>query len=228
MNNFYEELLKHDLNPYLLFDSNGKIKSYNIEAEFLMNFVTVKELFELAISNASINFGFNKKYISLKYDKLYFYAILVGYVNENEVALRLYKVVSNQEHTISNDTLKIVNIFSLIDLSKNTTLLNSNLKIEELYDISLPEMKININNFLICLNECFLLFIEDEHIALQVQMKTGEYEIINHKKYKIVAIEFTTTKKVDYNKNIEYKAEKANANIFFTHNKLRIEMPIIV
>ncbi|MEA3383596.1 MAG: hypothetical protein U9Q20_02830 [Campylobacterota bacterium] len=227
MKDFYEELLEQDLNPYLLFDSNGKIKSYNKEAEFLMNFVSVKELFELAVSNASTNFGFNKKYIALKYNKLYFYAILVGYVNDEEIALRLYKVVSNQEHTINNDKLKIVNIFSLIELSKNSTLLNSPVVIDELYDISIPEMKVNINDFLICLNECFILFHKDDKITLQVQIKIGEYEVINQIKYKIIAIEFITDRKIEYNKSIEQKAENANANIFFTHNHLRLELPMI-
>ena len=227
MKNFYEQLLEHDLNPYMLFDANGKIKSYNKEAEFLMNFVGVKELFELAVSNASLNFGFNKKYISLKYNKLYFYAILVGYASEDEIALRLYKVVSNQENTIDNNALKLVNIFSLIELSKTSTLLNSNLKIDELYDISIPEMKMDINNFLLCLNDCFTLFVNDNQITLQVQIKIGEYEIINQTRYKIAAIEFTTNRKVVFSQELEEKALKANANIFFTHNKLRLELPII-
>ena len=132
MKDFYEELIEHDLNPYLLFDSNGKVKSYNKEAEFLLNFVSIKELFELAVENASLNYGFSQKYISLKYNKQSYYAILVGYANEDEIALRLYKVVSNQISTINNDKLKLVNIFSLIDLSKSSTLLNSDLKIDEI------------------------------------------------------------------------------------------------
>jgi hypothetical protein len=227
MKEFYEQLIEHDLNPYILFDSNGKIKSYNKEAEYLLNFASVKELFELAVANASLNFGFNHKYINLKYNKLNFYAILVGYANDDEIALRLYKSVSNENNVINDEKLKLVNIFSLIDLSKNSTLLNSTLKIDELYDISIPEMKININNFLLCLNECFLLFRDDEKITLQVQLKIGEYEIINHTKYKIVAIEFISEHKIDYISDLEDKANKANSNIFFNQNKIRIELPII-
>ena len=228
MKDFYEELIEYDLNPYLLFDSNGKIKTYNKEAEFLLNFVSIKELFELAVENASLNHGFNQKYISLKYNKQSYYAILVGYANEDEIALRLYKVVSNQTSTINNDKLKLVNIFSLIDLSKSSTLLNSDLKIDELYDISIPEMKININDFILCLNDCFLYFSEDDKISLQVQIKIGEYEIIDNKKYKIVALEFTSNRKVQPNPKLESKATKANANIFFNQNKLKLELPIII
>ncbi|MBD3841048.1 MAG: hypothetical protein IE909_04020 [Campylobacterales bacterium] len=225
---FYEQLLEHDLNPYLLFDSSGKVKSYNKEAEFLMNFVGVKELFDLAVANASLSFGFNHKYISLKYNKQTYYAILVGYLNDDEIALRLYKSVSNQTSSINNDKLKLVNIFSLIELSKNSVLLNSDLQIHEVYDVSIPELKININDFLLCLNDCFLLFKNDKQITLQVQIKIGEYEIINNKKHKIVSIEFTVDRKIEISTNLEKKAQKANANIFFNHNHLQIELPIIL
>jgi len=225
---FYEDLIEYDLNPFLLFDSNGKVKSYNKEAEFLLNFVSIKELFQLAVSNASTNFGFNQKYISLKYNKQSYYAILVGYVSEDEIALRLYKVVSNKVNTINNDKLKLVNIFSLIELSKNSTLLSSDLKIDELYDISIPEMKININNFLLCLNECFIYFSNDEKISLQVQIKIGEYEIIDNIKYKIVSLEFITNRDVELSNEFEQKASNANINIFTNHNRLNLELPIIL
>jgi len=229
---FYEQLMEHDLNPYLLFDASGKVKSYNKEAEFLLNFVSIKELFELAVSNASLNFGFNHKYISLKYNKQSYYAILVGYASDDEIALRLYKVVSNSTHTITDEKLKLVNIFSLIDLSKNSTLLHSQLTINELYDISIPEIKININDFLLCLNECFTIFKEKKNISLQVYIKTGEYEIINQKKCKIVALEFISDENLSFDTNctinLENKALKSNTNIFFDHNSIKLELPMIL
>jgi len=228
MENIYEQLIEYDLNPYFLFHSNGKIKSYNKEAEFLLNFVGVKELFDLAVSNATQDFGFSQKYISLKYNKQSYYAIVVGYINEEEIALRLYKVVSNKMNTINNNKLKMVNIFSLIDLSKTSTLLNSNLKIDELYDVSIPELKININDFLLCLNDCFNLFVDDKKITLQVHIKIGEYEIINNTKYKIVAIEFKTNRDIKIDNSLDEKAANANINIFTNKNKLRLELPIIL
>jgi hypothetical protein len=232
MKDFYEQLIEHDLNPYILFDSNGKVKSYNKEAEFLLNFVTVKELFELAVSNASLNFGFQHKYIALKYNKQSYYAILVGYLSDEEIALRLYKVVSNHTNVINNEKLKLVNIFSLIDLSKNSTLLNSKLEIKELYDISIPEHKLNINDFLLCLNECFHIFYDHKQISLQVQIKIGEYEIINEKKCKIIALEFHTKDPISFSKeleiNLEKKAKSANANLFLEKRSIKLELPMML
>mgnify|MGYP005988473949 CR=1 FL=1 len=228
MINFYEKLLEYDLNPYFVFNSNGRVKSFNKEAEFLLNYVSVKELFQLAVDNASHDFGFSQKYIPLKFNKHSYYAILVGYVSDEEIALRLYKVVSNQSNSINSSKLKLVNIFSLIELSKNTTLLNNNIKIDEVYDISLPEMKININEFLLCLNDCFQYFEEDEEITLKVRIKVGEYEVIDNKKFKIVSLEFITNREVTPLLSLEEKAVKANANIFFTENKLKLELPVIL
>ncbi len=228
MNDFYEKLLEYDLNPYFIFNSNGRITKFNKEAEFLLNYVSVKELFQLAVENASQDFGFSQKYIPLKFNKHEYYAILVGYTSDEEIALRLYKVVSNQSNTINSGKLKLVNIFSLIELSKNTTLLSSNLKINEIYDISLPEMKININEFLLCLNDCFKYFSNDEEITLKVRMKVGEYEVIDNKKYQIISLEFSANHKVEVNYSLEEKAGKANANIFFNQNKLKLELPIIL
>ena len=228
MIDFYEKLLEYDLNPYFVFNSNGRIKSFNKEAEFLLNYVSVKELFQLAVDNASHDFGFSQKYLPLKFNKHSYYAILVGYTSDEEIALRLYKVVSNQTNSINSGKLKLVNIFSLIELSKNTTLLSSDIKINEVYDISLPEMKININEFLLCLNDCFKYFEEDKEITLKVQIKVGEYEVINNKKFKIVSLEFAAQREVAINSALEEKASKANANIFFTQNKLKLELPIIL
>jgi len=228
MTNFYEKLLEYDLNPYFVFNSNGRIKSFNKEAEFLLNYVSVKELFQLAVDNASKDFGFAQRYIPLKFNKHSYYAILIGYVSEEEIALRLYKVVSNQSNTINSGKLKLVNIFSLIELSKNTTLLNNPIKINEIYDISLPEMKININEFLLCLNDCFKYFENDTEITLKVRMKVGEYEVVNNKKYKIIALEFSANHIIQYNQLLEEKAAKANANVFFSHNKMKVELPIIL
>jgi len=89
-------------------------------------------------------------------------------------------------------------------------------------------MKININEFLLCLNDCFKYFENDDSIILKVHIKVGEYEIINNTKFKIVSLDFISNREVLGNSLLEEKASKANANIFFTQNKLKLELPIIL
>ncbi len=227
-NNFYSNLIENDLNPFILFDSNGKMRDFNREAEFLFNFVQPKELYELAVSHASIDFGFNRKFISLKYGKITFYAILVGYISDDEIGLRMYKEVCSQEEIIKTTNIELTNIFSLIDLSKTTTLLQSDIHIEEVYDISIPQIKLNINEFLLILNECFSIFQSDDRLDLKVYIKTGEYEIIQDTKYQIVSLEFKVNRDIEIKKYLEKMIIKTHMNFFVNKNILSLEFPMIM
>jgi len=222
--NFYEELIENDLNPFILFNSNGKMKNFNKEAEFLFNFVSPKELFDLAVSYASTTFGFKREFITLKYDKQSFYAILIGYVNEDEIAIRLYKEITIQEPIKIDNNFQETNIFTLIELSKSTTLINSDLKIEEIYDVSIPELKLNINQFLVSMNSIFEQLSSLEQIILKVFIKTGEYEIIDNKKFNLINIEFTSNEKIIF----EDIHNSNTTNIYFSRNKIKVEVPLII
>ncbi len=228
INNLYINLLENDLNPFILFDSSGKMQDFNKEAEFLFNFVQPKELYELAINYASLSFGFNKKFISLKYGKLAFYAILVGYENDDAIAIRLYKEVCSEDEIVMTKNIEFANIFSLIEVSKTTTLLQNDITIEETYDISIPQMKIDINQFMLTLNECFELFKKENHLKLKVYLKTGEYELIQNKKHQIASIEFISEKNVIINKALTTNALKSNINIFVDGVALKLDFPMIL
>lgn len=221
------ELLEHDLNPYILFNNDGKIINFNKEAEFLMNFVSGKELFELTMSNASQNFGFNKKFVHLEFDKQSFYAILVGYINDEEIALRLFKEVGVIEPIKIDNSFQESNIYTLIEISKSTTLTDSNLYIEEIYDVSIPDFKLHINDFLLILNEIFEYVKEMEKITFKVGIRIGEYEIINKNKYKVVSIEVSSDKLISIDKRLN-KGKKNLINIINSSKGVKVELPLIV
>ena len=222
---FYEELLENDLNPFILFDSNGKLKNFNKEAEFLFNFVSPRDLFDLAVSYASKDFGFNREFISIQYEKQSFYAVLVGYLTEEEIILRLYKEVIKAEPLKIDNNFQEANIFTLIELSRNTTLLNSNISILEEYDISIPDTKLNINDFLVALNTIFEQLSNLCKILLKVYIKTGEYEVIDNKKYNIISIEFISNEIEDFDTNL---IQSANINVFFNKHKIKLEIPLVI
>ena len=223
----YEELLENDLNPFILFDGDGKMKNFNKEAEFLLNFIQPKELFNLAVSYASQTFGFRKEFISLVYEKQSFYAILVGYLSDDEIALRLYKEVNSAKTLKIDSNLKEANIFTLIELSKSTTLLGCNLLIDEIYDVSIPPLKLDVNDFLLALNAIFEQLKKESTITLKVSIKTGEYEVIDQKKYKIIAIDFIGEKKISH--QFQGDGLKKNTLLQFVtkHNSISLELPLI-
>ncbi len=226
--NLYASLIEHDLNPFILFDSEGKLKDFNKEAEFLLNSISKKELFELAVANASQNYGFEKKFLPLTFGKASYYAILVGYVSDEEIALRLYKEVAYEEQNVTNSNVELVNIYSLIELSKNSVLLQSDINIKETYDISIPEIKINISNFIMALNDCFEQYKETKELSIKVFIKTGEYEVINGKKYNVLAIEFTSNeKKLELISSLVQSVKKANMHIFSNKNKASLEITML-
>lgn len=226
MQELYEQILDNDLNPYILFNSNGKLNNFNKEAEFLFNFVNPKELYELAIQNASQSYGFSSQFINLSYKKHSFYAILVGYLNDDVIALRLYKEVSPVKDINIDTNYHMSNIYTLINLSKTTSLSSSDIKIEEIYDVSIPELKIDINEFLLVMNSIFSSYINVKKLKLEVAIKTGEFELINEKRYHIICLKFSSDISIDIN-SFSYN-KNSTINIFQKGNILEVEVPLIL
>jgi len=226
MQELYEQILDYDLNPFILFTSNGKLKNFNKEAEFLFNFVSPKELYELCIQNASKSYGFNSKFINLTYKKHSFYAIMVGYLNDEEIALRLYKEVSPVKAINIDKNYHVSNIYTLINLSKTTSLTQKNITIEEIFDVSIPELKIDINEFLLVMNNIFSSYKSPDNIKLEVAIKTGEFEVINEKKYHIICLKFTSNKSIIID-NFSYD-KNSTINIFQKENIVEVEVPLII
>lgn len=225
----YEELLEHDLNPFILFDGDGKIKNFNKEAEFLLNFASSKELFDLTVSYASKTFGFKREFINITYEKQSFYAILVGYMSDDEIILRLYKEVNSTKITkLDDNNLKVTNLFTLIELSKSTTLLGCNLIIEEIYDVSIPLIKLNVNDFLLSINNIFEQLKNQKNIILKVYIKTGEYEVINNKKYKTIAIDFIAKDKIEFYPLTTQINKNNIMTLTHKNNVIKVELPLIV
>jgi len=225
---FYKSFITESINPFILFNNDSKLIDFNYEAEILFNYVKPSVLFDLAMSNSPHNFGFERKYINLQYGKSKFYAIVVGYVDDEYIGIELYKQVNIEKEVAKIHDIELVNIFSLIEISKSTNFDLSITKIEEIYDTSIPEIKVNINDFLLTLNECFLLFKESELFKIKVNLKVGKYEIIDGKKHNIIAIECSGNIKLDLSTKLEKQALKSHINIFELDNHIKMEFPMIL
>jgi len=225
---FFQELIEHDLNPFMMFDAQGKLIQYNKEAEFLLSYVSSREIYDLAISNAPISFGFKRSFVSLHFERNTFYAILVGYLDEEKVGIKLYKEVCDSAKYEMASSLTQVNIFTILNLSKNSTLSKSDVIISELYDPSLPEVKLNVEKFLSLINHLFREYTNAKELSIKVFLKIGETMLLDGKKYPICSVKFQS-----YDMTIKdtaplfSKAKEAGVSLFVKDDFIMIEFPLI-
>ena len=224
---FFEEWIELDLNPILSFSSTSKILYSNSEAQFLLNRIKQKELFDLALSYAQKTFGAQTSYIDLAIKNYTFYAITVMYENEDEIHMKLYKsAMVKKENTINIKNINVTNIFTLVDLSISTSKIKNDINFIKNYDPSIPEFKLDASSFIKTLNQIFDAFKGNKNVSCSILLKIGEYIKIDEKKYSLISVEISTDKENDFSSlNI-----KENNSFILTkdENKITIDLPLIL
>ena len=89
-------------------------------------------------------------------------------------------------------------------------------------------IKLYVNDFLISLNDIFLLLTKNKKLNIKVFIKIGEYEIIEQKKHQIIAIEFIANNIQPLTTEILKRARKIYANIYIKDDKLTLDFPMIL
>ena len=225
--NFFESWVELDLNPIISFSSSGKMIYSNQEAQFLLNRIKQKELFDLAIKYAPKSFGIENTYFDLSIKNYSFYAITVKYENEEELHMKLYKsAMVKKDSQLSTKNTNITNIFTLVDLAISTKKIKSKTKFIKNYDPSIPEFKINASEFIKALNLIYKAFDDSEMITTSVILKIGEYIKIEGKKHSIISVEALSTTK--YSKSFDYTDENASFIITKNEDKIVIDLPLIL
>ena len=224
---FFEEWIELDLNPILSFSSTSKIIYSNSEAQFLLNRIKQKELFDLALSYAPKTFGAQTSYIDLAIKNYTFYAITVMYENEDEIHMKLYKsAMVKKENTLNIKNINVTNIFTLVDLSISTSKIKSDINFIKNYDPSIPEFKLDASSFIKTLNQIFDAFKGNKNVSCSILLKIGEYIKIDEKKYSLISVEISTDKENDFSSlNI-----KENNSFILTKDdtKVTIDLPLIL
>ena len=225
MNNLVENSIEQDLNPFIIFDSNARVIKYNTEAEYLLSFVCAKKLYEYALNFAPQTYGFKNSYIDAEFNRNHYYAIMVGYEDDQFLALKLYKSVdSSRKKGAKKELLNSTNIYALIEVAINNTLRNS--RVIKYLDPSLPELKLNAKAFLNLLNGALRVFDSCEEIEFSLKMKVAENIIIDNKRYPICAIEIKSKNSISTD-NLNHLTKDTNAVIFEKNSSITIEFPLI-
>ena len=196
---FFEEWVELDLNPVLSFSSNSKIIYSNSEAQFLLNRIKQKELFDLALTYAPKTFGALTSYIDLNIKNYTFYAITIMYENEDEIHMKLYKsAMVKKENNLNIKNINVTNIFTLVDLAISTSKIKTNINFIKNYDPSIPEFKLDASTFIKTLNQIFEAFKDKKNVTCSILLKIGEYIKIDGKKYSLISVEISSNEKSDF------------------------------
>jgi len=217
----YKEFIENSLDPYILFNAEGEILEYNKEGEYILSLSKKDDLFNLAISHASMSFGFKHSFLHFDIGHSSFCAITVGYKDSDRIGLMLHKNVCSKKLQTIQENLQSANIFTLLDIAI-TTNLDEKTKLTTEYDVSIPEFKLNINRFLQLLNKIFKTLRNSEEIFIKVSIATGRSIKIEGKKYQVVTI---TIKSKEIEK---LHIEEEEFILSFEKSSLTIELPFIL
>ena len=224
---FFEEWVEADLNPIISFSSSSKIIYSNLEAQFLLNRIKQKELFDLALAYAPKTFGALTSYIDLSLKTYTFYAITVMYENEDEIHMKLYKsAMVKKENNLNIKNINVSNIFTLVDLAISSNKIKTNINFHKNYDPSIPEFKLDASVFIKTLNQIFESLKDNKNVSCSILLKIGEYIKINERKYSLVSIVISSLEENNFSKiNI-----KENNSFILTLNEdnITIDLPLIL
>lgn len=223
---FEQKWIEYDYNPFVLFNSSGKIVSLNSEAQFLLGAITPSTLFELAQAYASVSFGFTTKFIELEYGRYKFFGLTVGYEDEDQIGIKLYQMPSFKLSTKKPEG-ELTNIFTITDLCISTNSISSKSQFTKSYDPAIPEVIVNSNRLIKMLNKMYSCVLGNETIDTKVFYRVGEHIKFDDKKYSIFSISISAMD-IDKEKSSELQALADKYNFYIeVGSSLTINIPMI-
>ncbi|RLA57286.1 MAG: hypothetical protein DRQ78_13645 [Epsilonproteobacteria bacterium] len=225
----FESFIEWDNSPFILFDNKGKILYLNNSAEILFAYVSKKELYDIALSYAPQSFGYKTTSLSLSYESFVFYALTIGYENEEQISLRLY-VSPRMKPKRKLDTEKFISTDINILLEANIALFktkNTN-PLKLLTDQDLPSFKIDQNNFSKLLRKTLDTFRSSDSIDISLKLLIGQQVIIDNKKEAIVQLAINANGRyVDTDEEIQNIAAESQVKCMLKENMIKLEIPLL-
>ncbi|WP_373002354.1 hypothetical protein [Sulfurimonas sp.] len=223
---FEQQWLEYDYNPFIIFSSNGKILSLNAEAQFLLGAASTNELFELTTTYANVSFGFKTTFLELEFGRYKFFALTVGYENEDEIGVKLYQSPSFKLNN-PKPVGEMTNIYTLVDLCISTNSISSSIKYTKEFDPTIPEIIINTNKFIKLLNKIYSCFENNDTINTKIFYRVGEHIKFESKKYSIFSIEIKA-ENLNQQKADELEVFASSTNFYIDiQKKITINIPMI-
>ncbi len=225
---FDQQWIEYDFNPFILFNSCGKIVSLNTEAQYLLGAVEGSAIYKIATTYASSSFGFKTTFLELEFGRFKFFGITVGYEDEEQIGIRLYQLPSFQ-FTKQKPDGQLVNVYTLIDLCISSNSIGSQTKYTKELDPTIPEIRLRTEWFIKLLNKIYLSMQGNEKIATRLFFRVGEHIKFEGEKYSLFSIEVSAENiNRKYLSEIAHLAEENNLFVDIKEQRITINVPMIV
>lgn len=225
----FKSFIESDNNPFILFSNLGKILYLNNAAEILFGYVTKKELYDITLAYAPQDFGYKSTCLTLNYDTYIFYAITVGYENEEQISLRLYNMPRiKPKRKIEKDKLITTDINILLEANIALFKTKNPNTLKLLTDQDLPTFKIDQNNFSKLLRKTLDAFRSSDSIDISLKLLFGQHVIIENKKEAIAQLSIRANGRyVNTDDEIRTFAEKSQVKVILKEHYIKLEIPLI-
>ncbi len=225
----FESFVEWDNSPFVLFSNQGRIAYLNNAAEILFGYVSKKELYDITLSYAPASFGHRTTTLSLNYDSFMFYAITVGYENDDEISLRLYNAPRiKPKHKLETDKLSITDINILLEANIALFKTKNTSPLRLLTDQDLPPFKIDQNNFSKLLRKTLDSFRASDAIDITLKYNIGQQIIIEEQKVAIAKLYiFANSRYSDTDNDIRNLAAKSQIKCLLKDKSINLEIPLI-
>ena len=225
----FRAFIECDNSPFILFTAQGKITYLNNAAEILMGYAEKKELYELALTYAPKSYGYRTTMLSLQYDALHFYAITVGYQDDEHICIRLYHQPRlSKPKTLTSDKYITTDINTLLEANITLFQLVNKNELSLLVDQDIPEFKIDQNNFSKLLRKALHAFRASDSIHITLKFLVGEYVIIDGKKKGLIQLRIEANGRYnDEDSKIENLANENHISIAFKEHSITLQVPFL-
>jgi hypothetical protein len=225
---FEQQWIEYDYNPFILFNSEGKILTLNAEAQYLMGCTDASTIYEIAMSYASSSFGFNTTFVDLEFGRFKFFGVTVGYETEEEIGIRLYQTPTFKFSKPQKD-VDLVNVYTLIDLAISSNSIGNSTEFVKELDPTIPEVRLNANQFIKLLNKIYTSMLQNSEVRTRLYFRIGEYIRYEGEKYTIFAIEVTgETIDKKHLPGIEMLVVESNLYLDIKENSVTVNIPMIL
>lgn len=225
----FQPFVDWDNSPFILFSQQGKILYLNNSAEILFGYVSKKELYDLALAYAPQNFGYKTTTLTLNYDAFNFYAITVGYENEEQLSIRLYNAPRTKTATpLERDKLATTDINLLLEANIALFKTKNSNNLQLLTDPDLPTLKIDQNRFSKLLRKILESYRASDSIRITLKLLVGEHVIIDNKKTPIAQLAVEANGRyTDADEEIRTLSKQCHITTSLSEHTIKLDIPLM-